>query len=198
MSVEGSGQSTDLLFEVVRALTERGIQYAVIGAMAVSVHGVVRASVDADALVSAAFSELRALGDHLTAQGLTTELRRGDIADPIPGMLIVTDRHDNRVDLLMGLRGLDANVYQRAIDVQLPEYTHPLRVASKEDVIAMKLFAGGPLDLQDAKRLIAVAGGTLDTELLRSLVVRFGKDAMTQYEKLLSESPRGGRSSGAE
>jgi len=196
MSVGGSGQSTDLLFEVVRALNARGIQYAVIGAVAVSVHGVVRASVDADALVSVALSELRVLANELTAQGLTTELRQGDDFDPIPAMLIVTDRYENRVDLLMGLRGLDVDVYQRAIDVQLPEYAHALRIAGKEDVIAMKLFAGGPVDLLDAKRLLAVAGSALDTELLRRLVFRYGKDAVAHGEKLLSDKPSGASSGG--
>jgi hypothetical protein len=187
MSAAGSGQSTDLLFDVVRALNERGIPYAVIGAMAVSVHGVVRASVDADAVVSVALSGLRALGNDLAAEGLIIEFREGDVFDPIPAMLIVSDRHDNRVDLLMSLRGLDADIYERAIEVQLPEYEYPLRIASKEDVIAMKLFAGGPLDLLDAKRLVAVAGGSLDMELLARLVTRFGKDALTNYEKLLND-----------
>jgi hypothetical protein len=188
MSIEGAGQSTDLLFDVVRALDELSVRYAVIGAMAVSVHGVVRASMDADALVSASLNELRALEKVLATKDLITELRQGDIFDPVPAMLIVADRHENRVDLLMGLRGLDAGVYQRAIDVQLPEYAHALRVASKEDVIAMKLFAGGPLDLQDAKRLIAVAGSALDTELLRRLVTRFGNDAVAHFEKVLREN----------
>jgi hypothetical protein len=184
MSVEGPGQSTELLLEVVRVLNERAIKYAVIGAMAVSVHGVVRASMDADALVNLAFNEQRKLADYFTQQALKAELRRGDVVDPIPAMLVVSDQHDNRVDLLMGLRGLDPSIYDHTVEIRLPEFTSPLHIASKEDVIAMKLFAGGPLNLLDAQRLLAVAGDRLNTELLGRLVKRFGKNAVAQYEKL--------------
>jgi hypothetical protein len=187
MNIDSSGQSTDLLFEVVRVLNERNIEYAVIGAMAVSVHGVVRASMDADALVSVEFSELKALADVLTTKNYKAQLRRGDLDDPIPAMLVVSDHHDNRVDLLMGLRGLDAEVYKRTVEIRLPEYSCALHIASKEDVIAMKCFAGGPLDLMDAQRLIAVAGDSLDKLLLYSLVTKFGKDAVASYEGVFGQ-----------
>jgi len=187
MDIDSPGHSTDLLFKLVCVLNERHIDYAVIGAMAVSVHGVVRASIDADALISIAFSELKSLGDSFAQDGLTVVLREGDVSDPILAMMVVSDQHGNRVDLLTGLRGLDMDIYQRTVEIRLPEYSFPLRVASKEDVIAMKLFAGGPLDLMDAKRLIAVADSSLDKSLLRRLVERFGRDAFDQYQKLVKD-----------
>lgn len=46
------------------------------------------------------------------------------------------------MDLLVGLRGLEAEAFLRAIDV--PFVGEVLRVVGREDFIAMKLFAGGP------------------------------------------------------
>jgi hypothetical protein len=188
MSATGPGQSVELLSEVLAVLNAAQIQYAVIGALAVSVHGVVRASQDADAVIHATASELGVVNTKLTDLGFKTELRRGDIDDPIPALLLVSDRHGNRVDLLAGLRGMDVAVYSRAIQVTIPGTTIPLCIASLEDLVAMKLFAGGPQDLLDARRCIAVAGDELDTALLRRVVAGFGRDAVSQCEKLLIES----------
>jgi hypothetical protein len=68
------------------------------------VHGSVRATIDADALVSASRSTLRRLERELRDRGFAAELREGGTDGPIPAMLVVADRHGNRVDLLAGPR----------------------------------------------------------------------------------------------
>ncbi len=78
----------------------------VIGAMAASVHGLVRASLDADAVLSLPLSELRSLEKQCIEAGFDAELREGDDDDPIPALLEVMDAYGNRVDLLSGLRGM--------------------------------------------------------------------------------------------
>jgi len=185
MGANASGESTALMLDVVRLLVSQNVEYTIIGAMAVAVHGVVRASVDADALVNVSLERLEQLGEQLTAQGLQMELRRGDPFDPIPAILIVRDQYENRVDLLVGIRGLDPDIHRRAITVDVAEFGTALKFASREDLIAMKLFAGGPIDLRDAERLVAVAGEALDLELLHRLTKRFGRDAEVNLKKLL-------------
>ena len=103
MRAKGPGESALLLLDVVDILSLEGIDYAVIGAMAASLHGVVRASVDADAVIRATFQRLRELETRCAAAGLRTELRRGDEDDPVPALLALGDEH-GRVDLLAGLR----------------------------------------------------------------------------------------------
>jgi hypothetical protein len=93
--------------DVVERLVQHGIDYAVIGAIAASVHGIVRASFDADALVSISRQKLNELAGELAAAGFQTELRVGDFDDPIPALLAICDSYGNRVDLLGGLRGLE-------------------------------------------------------------------------------------------
>jgi hypothetical protein len=182
----GPGESALLLLDAVAVMAAEHIDYAVIGAMAASVHGVVRASVDADVILSVATQRLRDLKVRFAAIGFTTELRFGDFDDPIAAMLVLTDQYGNRVDLLVGLRGLDPAAFERALEVPFQGQT--LKVVGREDFIAMKVFAGGPQDLADARNVIEAAGGQLDLALLQRLASKFGRATAVAIEGLLRVS----------
>jgi len=183
MRARGPGESVLLLLDVVELLAEQRVEYAVIGAMAASVHGAIRATTDADALLSVGLSKLRKLEKAFQVAGLKTDLREGDSDDPIPALLAVSDRHGNRVDLLAGLRGLDPDAFGRAIEI--PFHGSTLRVIGREDFIAMKCFAGGPQDVADARQAVAVAQRSLDIGLLRRVTRRFGRAAADHLEQVL-------------
>jgi len=151
-------------------LTAGGIDYAVIGAMAGSVHGIVRASFDADAVLSMAVQRAPELQRTFEAEGFQTTLRRGDPDDPIGALLSLSDGFENRVDLLIGLRGLEPTAFSRAIELTFERTS--LRVIGLEDFIAMKVFAGGPQDLADARAAIDAGSRALDHELLSRLAKR--------------------------
>lgn len=138
---------------------------------------------DADAVVSPGLREAERLQQIFGEMSLHTELTRGDIDDPIPGLLRLSDRFGNRVDLLIGLRGMEMQAFSRTVDVPFQGST--LKFVGKEDFIAMKVFAGGPVDLADATRAIAAAGKSLDIQLLRRLAARYGRDAAAALNKLL-------------
>jgi predicted nucleotidyltransferase len=169
--------------DVAELLANQGVRYAVIGAMAAAVHGVVRASLDAGAVVSLQVRDAQALRQSLVEAGYEAVLRTGDVDDPIPALLEVTDRHGNRVDLLIGLRGMDSELMNRTRQVRLAEAI--LEVVGREDFIAMKAFAGGPVDLADARAVIDLDRESLDLELLRRLAQRFGHDATRNVEDLI-------------
>jgi hypothetical protein len=178
-----SGQSTLLLFDVLRILAEQHIDYAVIGALAASVHGVVRASVDVDAVLSLTVKDAASLEGKFRAAGFHTVFRRGDFDDPIPALLALTDSYGNRVDLLVGLRGLEQEAFARVLEIPFNDET--LKVIGREDFIAMKAFAGGPQDLLDARRAILAAPGPLDIDLLVRLTKQYGPDALKELDLLL-------------
>lgn len=179
---KGLGQSALLLLDAVDVLARERINYAVIGAMAASIHGVVRASVDADAVLSLVSTRASDVERLFIGVGFETELRMGDPDDPIAALLQLTDSFGNRVDLLIGLRGLEAEAFSRAMDV--PFQGASLRVIGREDFIAMKVFAGGPQDLADARNALSIAGDSLDVVLLERLAKRYGHDAVENLKKL--------------
>jgi len=183
MRTSAPGQSALLMADVAEILTTQGVRYAVIGAMAAAVHGVVRASLDADAVVALQVLEAQTLRHSLADKGYEAALRVGDADDPIPALLEVRDGHGNRVDLLVGLRGMDPELLGRTRQVRLADAV--LEIVGREDFIAMKAFAGGPVDLADARAVIAQDRGSLDMELLQRLAQRFGRDTVKAVESLI-------------
>lgn len=185
MNATGAGQSLLLLLDVTALLDEQDIRYGVVGAMAAAVHGTVRATTDADVLVSVSATKLARLETRLREAGLKTTLRRGDAEDPIVSLLQISDRFGNRVDLLGGLRGLDPDVFGRTIAVPFSGRT--LQIVGREDFIAMKCFAGGPQDLADAQEAIGSAEPPIDVDLVRRIARRFGRSAADVLEGLLAK-----------
>lgn len=185
MRASGPGESAKLLLDVVDVLSARSIDYAVIGALAASLHGAGRASLDADLVVSSSVTEGARINEALTRAGLTAEFRRGDLEDAIPGLVRVSDSFGNQVDVLLGIRGLDPKAFSRTVEVPL-EGTG-LRFVGREDFIAMKVAAGGPIALVDAEDAIAADPRSLNVELVRNLALRFGPSASASLERILGE-----------
>lgn len=184
MRAKQLGQSPLLLLDIIDILQSEDVEYAVVGALAAAVYGTIRASADADALIPISVSKLTRLAQAMKKHGFATELRRGDIDDPIPAMLIITDPHGNRVDLLAGLRGLDPAVLSRTVNI--PFSGAQVRFLGREDFIATKCFAGGPQDLEDARVAVQTAEGSLDIDLLRKVTRRFGRTAADALERVLA------------
>ena len=184
MRASRPGQSALLLLDIIEILRHENVDYLVIGAFALSVHGVVRASRDADALLQISISGIKKLQHILEVAGFQVVLRRGDADDPIPVMLVLSDPHGNQVELLGGLRGLDPKVFSRGIEV--PFLGDTIRFVGREDFIAMKCFADGPQDLLDAKGAYLGAEAPVDLDLMRRVTRRFGRDAADRLERVLS------------
>ena len=189
MRATRAGQSALLLLDAAQILRDEEIDYAVIGAFALSIYGVVRASTDADALLWTTAKRLAKLRTIFNRAGFTAELRRGDADDPVPALLVLTDKHANQVDLLGGLRGMDPQFLDRTVEIQF--LGEPLRFVGREDFIAMKCFAGGPQDLLDAQSAYTHAQAPVNTDLLRMLTRRFGRIAADNLEKLVATSTTG-------
>lgn len=185
MRTRQPGQSALLFLDAAEILQREAVDYAVIGAFALSVHGTVRGTMDVDAVLSVTTRKLASLRAMFASAGFLAELRRGDPDDPIPAMLVLRDDHGNQVELLGGLRGMDPEVFSRAVKV--PFMGVNLRIVGREDFIAMKCFAGGPHDMMDARSAYRGAQGPVDLDLLRTVTRRFGRDAADKLEEVLAE-----------
>jgi predicted nucleotidyltransferase len=179
-----AGQSALLFLDVVEILEREKVDYAVIGAFALSVHGEIRGTMDVDAVLSTPLRKLAGLRTAFESAGFLAELRRGEPDDPIPAMLVLRDAHRNQVELLAGLRGMDPEVFSRTVEVPLMGIS--LRIVGREDFIAIKCFAGGPQDMADARSAYRHAQGPVDLDLLRTATRRFGRDAADKLEEILA------------
>jgi hypothetical protein len=185
MRTDKGGQSVLLLLDVVEILRREKVDYAIIGAFALSVLGVVRASTGADALLFAEPGRLSKLEEKFQLEGFATELRTAEADDPVSGMLALSDRFGNHVELLGGLRNMDPAILARTLEIDFRN--EKLRIVGREDFIAMKCYAGGPQDLLDARSAYRAAPGPIDLDLLRTVTRRFGREAADRLQEVLAD-----------
>ncbi len=186
MRAKTHGQSILLLLDVIDCLNQHRIPYAIIGALAASFYGIVRASIDADAIVSIMTTQDAShLCRSLKAAGLMVEQRKGDEEDPVKGIISIIDQFQNKVDLLLGIQGMSSDTFQR---IQKTDFQGAsINMVGVEDFIAMKIFAGSPKDIQDVIGVLNVSAKTINLTLLRKLTRHYGQDCLLKLQKLLKE-----------
>ena len=147
-----------LLGDVAAGLRRCRVTFAVVGAGALAVHGVVRATSDVDLLAvdvgcldDTAWAALRATGSNV-------DIRRGDSDDPLAGVVRVRRGQREQVDVLVGRSPWQAGVLERAVPHTVADARVP--VASRADLVLLKLYAGGPQDAWDVTELLAGDGGS--------------------------------------
>jgi hypothetical protein len=185
MRAKESGQSPLLLLDVIDILNKQKVPYAVIGAMAVSFYGVVRSSLDADALIrpQEGRAGLRALRSALIKAGMHVVVRQGGVDDPLTGIILIEDDHENHVDLLLGIKKADADLFQRV--TRVPFQGETINMASAEDLICLKIYAGGVKDLADAQGILSVSEDIIDQKKLRRIARSFGKEVTRTLEEMM-------------
>ena len=140
-----------LLDRVACFLADRAVPHALIGALALAVHGISRSTRDEDLLVV----DARVLNEQFWQPlGSEAEIRitQGDPADPLAGVARLRRENENQVDVVVGRHRWQQEVLSRAV----PVADGPLRVVRVEDLILLKLFAGGSQDKWDIEQLLGV------------------------------------------
>jgi hypothetical protein len=184
MRTDKGGQSALLLLDVVEILRREKVDYAIIGALALSVLGVVRATMNADALLFAEPGRLAKLEKKFKQKGFVRELRTAEADDPVSGLLVLSDDFGNHVKLLGGLRDMDPEILSRTLEINFRD--EKLHIVGREDFIAMKCYAGGAQDILDARSAYRAAPGPIDLDLLRTVTRRFGREAADRLQEVLA------------
>ena len=140
---------------VCDVLDTHHVPYALIGAAALAARGIARSTYDIDLLTTNAAVLDAALW---TSFGATAQIRRGDVDDPLAGVVRIAVTGDRPVDVVVGKHGWQALAVERAERVgQGP----PIVLA--RDLVLLKLYAGGTQDLWDIHELLEA-----DTQTLRA------------------------------
>ena len=145
------------LAEVVRLLESRGVRHALIGAAAMAGLGVVRASDDVDLLVVEAAVLDEGFWSPLSGRGAAVDLRRGDDADPLAGVVRLSRPGGTPIDVVVGKRPWQRDAIERARTIRLGTVELPL--IGGADLVLLKLYAGGPQDAADVGLILASPDG---------------------------------------
>jgi hypothetical protein len=181
------------LADAVDFLEARGIAYALIGGMAASLRGRLRATADVDMVIAADVPQALRLIDSLAASPFQPLF--DGVAEVVERSFMLPLRHrltGVKVDLALGLTGLEQQLIQRAAPLDIGG--RQINVAKAEDLIILKSLAGRAQDDQDLQGLLIVhadqldwdyclrVAGELEESLAHSLVQKI-RDLRTQHER---------------
>lgn len=157
------------LFEEVSGILEAaGIRHALIGALALSAYGINRATVDLDLFAADASCLKPELWADLLSRGIGVEIRRGDLTDPLAGVVRFQASGENPLDVVVGKFPWQSRLLERA------EPIGGTLVVRAADLVLLKLYAGGLQDAWDMQQL---------------LTRPFREDLIREVESHLSELP---------
>src|SRR5262245_48419190 len=183
-------RSTSALTEAfdrsAEALRIAGASYALIGGFAVAYHGLPRPTRDIDLLLSVSRIQLPGLLERFSEQGFTFQLE--EVIRELGKDHLSAIRYQGvRVDLLEAVIPLFQRTVANAREVEIRG--RPVRVASAEELIALKMVAAREDDLRDVRGILATQGPHLDLESVRrSLEECCEKDRLDLFRKLVEQA----------
>jgi hypothetical protein len=139
----------NLLEEISSTLQAAGIRHALIGAVALAAYGVNRASVDLDLFVADTSCLRPDLWADLQSRGVAVQVRKGDLTDPLAGVVRFQAPDETPIDVVVGKFVWQTRLLERA------EPIGGILVVRAADLVLLKLYAGGLQDAWDVQQLLA-------------------------------------------
>lgn len=180
----------DALAITADALQEHHVSYALIGGMATGYRSQPRFTKDLDFLLNVPQVTLPGLLETLEQQGYQFD-HVSTIREWIDHHMFVLSYHGIRIDWLKALIPAYQQVLERATEETW--LGRPVRVASAEGLILMKLLAGRTQDWLDIENLVAAVRDNLDLDWISSqwqTVAEMDDPRMTRLSELVQRARR--------
>ncbi len=158
-------------------LHSKGVDHAVIGAVAMAAHGYARQTMDLDfASCADPFAVLPEIGTGIREMGFEVEVVLPDADDPLGGVLNITGSDIDLIQIVNFLNPWTAGAAALARDTIRTAVTiadSVLPVADVAHLVALKLYAGGPLSRADILALLA-ANALAEIAEIEKICAQFG------------------------
>ena len=149
------------LASISNELGTRNVRYALIGGLAASLRGRVRATDDVDLIILCSLDEALALDSSLRQSEFSSLVE--DVEEVAKSALLIPLIHSPtniQLDLAIGLSGFEREIVERADPMILGGIE--VFVATAEDLILLKLIADRPQDRQDIRGIVEVQAEQID------------------------------------
>jgi hypothetical protein len=150
-------------------------------------HGVARSTQDLDVLVLDSTCLAPAPWQPLMAAGVRVDIREGDDADPLRGVVRFIGRTalgmTAVIDVIVGRSGWQLDLIRRATPRSIEGVVVP--VATSGDVVVLKLFAGGPQDAWDIEQLLAAGDRSALVGHVEGLLPQLPEDARRLWARIV-------------
>ena len=174
------------LQEIDSFCSNEGINYAIIGGMALIAHGINRTTEDIDITLKLNLEDLEATGKKI--------LKKFEPIHPDPLQFfqrnfvlpVVHPETKIGIDFAAGLSGFDFSVVKRKVKLDFLSLTLPF--ASIEDIILYKLFASRNKDILDLTEIAKLYKDKIDIGYIKKLLLEFIElerdDMKVNFEKI--------------
>ncbi len=170
-----------LLRQLARAMERAGIPFMLTGSVAAAYHGAARATMDIDAVIDPTAAQLDILVETLVSVGLyvSAEAAHTALADRTMFNAIDPDTGWKADLIVRKQRPFSLEEFARRVPADL--LGEHVFIATLEDVILSKLewtaLGGSARQLEDVRRLLAIAGETLDRAYVDEWAARLGVES---------------------
>lgn len=163
---------------VVKVLNDLKIDYMIVGAVSVAVHGTPRSSEDVDVILMLSEKKMKGFVDSMGERGFLTHVE--DIKSALrekSHFTIFDERSAYRIDCKGLYSKFDEQSFQRRIKKKVN--STEMWVNSPEDLILAKLSYGAPRDVEDVMRTL-VSQKNLDRKYLFKEAKKMGVNRKLQ------------------
>jgi predicted nucleotidyltransferase len=165
------------LRKAIQLLDDSGFRYAIIGGIALTYWGIVRATYDIDIKVMVPDIDFTVVREKIT-RAFPSPARSQGQSNPF---IVAVNIDGVIVDFLLSLPGYEENIITRAVQRELGEWR--VWVCSAEDLIIQKVVAGRGKDWDDVEGLLIEQRGKLDEDYIEDWLIQFA-DALESQENL--------------
>jgi len=165
---------------LLELFNNKNIQYALIGGLALDIHGIIRTTQDIDFIVP--LEDIQTIEDFLLERGYKKLFRNEDIAS------YISDNFElGRIDFLLAHRKYTINMLRSAVSFDTKASPYKLNVARLDDLIGLKLQAyfnrkdRKTDDMKDIENIIKQFRSKLDYDQIREYFSIFNaQDLLTK------------------
>ena len=144
---------TELLGDLARGLHALGVRWFLFGAQAAILHGAARLSADVDVTVDLGTRSSRELVAALSREGFALRVTDAEgFVEATRVMPLVHLASRMPLDVVLAGPGLEERFFARVTEHRVGDLLVP--VVSAEDLVAMKILAGRPRDMEDVASIV--------------------------------------------
>jgi hypothetical protein len=167
-------------------LEEQNYRYAVIGGIALSQWGVVRATRDVDIKVLVPNTDYSGVRNALRAK-FPNRARQHAPDNPL---IVAVNIDEVIVDFLLAVPGYEERIIERAVRRDLGGFS--AWICSAEDLLVQKIYSGRDRDWPDIEALLIAQDGKLDEAYIENWLKQFAEalekpEILTKYRQLVEK-----------
>lgn len=157
------------------AIRAAGLDYVLVGGLAVIAHTFPRTTLDADFVIAASLSAIDQLTPHFPAAFRVDAQPQMEMLTGTYRWIIEVEGSTFRVEIFhLGSDPHHHEIFRRRLTIPLPALGSTVWIPAPEDLVIQKLRWARRKDLDDAQNILAVQGDTIDYTHIETWCARHG------------------------